>query len=51
MTLNNDINPLTEPASVPQKSRLIAQGNRQQSRQRQQSMLMRSVQNLESGQV
>ena len=43
MTLNN----ITNSVPVAKKGRLIGHLNRQQNRHRQQSMLMRSMQNIE----
>jgi hypothetical protein len=47
MTINHPTHNTNSHASVLQKSRLMAQGNRQQGRQRQQSALMRSLQGLQ----
>ncbi len=43
MTFNN----ITNSVPVAKKGRFIGHLNRQQSRHRQQSMLMRSIQNIE----
>ena len=43
MTLHN----ITNSVPVANKGRLLGHMNRQQNRQRQQSMLMRSIQNIE----
>ena len=41
------LNHITNSASVARQGRLLGHLNRQQNRQRQQSMLMRSMQNME----
>ena len=43
------VNHITNSNSVTKKGRLIGHLNRQQNRQRQQSMLMRSIQDIEQG--
>lgn len=51
MALNNNIINSTEMASLAKKGRLISQANRQQARQRQRSMLMRSTQGIRTSLV
>ncbi|MGD1858289.1 MAG: hypothetical protein ACFB2W_28970 [Leptolyngbyaceae cyanobacterium] len=47
MTFHNN----TNSAPVAKQGRLLGQLNRQQNRQRQQSMLMRSIQTIEQSKV